>query len=309
LLELQNYIVTNIKPESIINISTVQYLGKTLIHIDVIQGSRQPYSVKNKIFIREEGNTLKADENDVGILYRQRKQNEFQWEKLVVPDTGLDILDTSEIEKTIEISNSKGKVPLFGKYEHIRFLQHFNLIKNNQITNAAILLFAKEPTRYIPQYSIRVNEMPYGKTGEVFETPLLLEKNLFNSFHELQKYFRYRTPIIGEFSNTDWVRKDKPKYPLEALDEAVTNALIHCDYSDISNEILINVYPDKIEISNSGDLIYSDPRVLTIYELMIAMSLPINWKLPESLSENFIRSIIGEGIPPLFIKKLVSQIL
>jgi ATP-dependent DNA helicase RecG len=258
LLELKKFVINHIKPESIINVIEVEYQDRRVIQIDVIQGSRQPYSLNNKVYVREEANTLSADENDVGLLYRQRKQNEFHWEKLTVPDTDISLLDIEEVEKTIEISNNKGKAPYFEINEHFRFLQHFNLIKNNQLTNAAILLFGKEPSRYIPQCSVRVNELPKGKTGEIFETPLLLETNLFKSFNELQKYFKIKTPIIGEFSKTEWTRKDRTKFPLNALDEAVTNALIHCDYSDVTNEILVNVYPDKIEISNSGELVYSD---------------------------------------------------
>lgn len=259
--ELKNFIITHIKPESIINISKVEFHEKWVIQIDVIQGSRQPYSLKNKVYVREESNTLSADETDVGLLYRQRKLNEFHWEKLTVPDTDISILDIAEIEKTIEISNSKGKAPYFQVNEHFRFLQHYNLIKNNLLTNAAILLFGKEPSKYIPQCSVRVNELPQEKTGDFYETPLLLESNLFKSFHELQNYFKRKTPIIGEFQKAEWTRKDRTKFPLDALDEAVTNALIHCDYSDITNEILINIFPDRIEISNSGELVYSDSEL------------------------------------------------
>lgn len=256
--ELQRFVINNIKPESIISFIKTVFQEKNIIQIDVIQGSRQPYSLKNKVYIREEANTLNADSNDIGVLYRQRKQNEFQWEKLTVSDSGIEQIDIEELERTIEISNKIGKAPYFDIKDHIRFLQHFNLVKNNQLTNAAVLLFAKEPTRYIPQCSIRVNEMPQGKTGEIFETVLLLQVNLFKAFYKLQNYFKAKTPIIGKFSKTEWSRKDNTKYPLVALDEAVTNALIHCDYSDVTGEILINVYPEKIEIINSGELIYSD---------------------------------------------------
>jgi len=180
-------------------------------------------------------------------------------------------------------------------------LQHFNLIKNNQLTNAAILLFGKEPSRYIPQSSVRVNELPEGKTGDIFETPLLLETNLFKSFYELQKYFKMKTPIIGEFSKTDWTRKDRPKFPLDALDEAVTNALIHCDYSDITNEILVNVYPDRIEISNSGELVYSDSELKKNH-----LSIPPN---PDIARIFYIRGMIertGRGTT-LIYKEFTSM--
>ena len=53
---------------------------------------------------------------------------------------------------------------------------------------------------------------------------------------------------------------------------------------------------------------YSDPRTLTLFEIMKIMSLPDNWPLPEKTEEAFIRRIIGEGIPPLFIKKLFKNL-
>ena len=47
--------------------------------------------------------------------------------------------------------------------------------------------------------------------------------------------------------------------------------------------------------------IYSDARTLTIYELLILSSLPLNWNIPEWANETLIRRVIGEGIPPKLI--------
>ena len=69
-----------------------------------------------------------------------------------------------------------------------------------------------------------------------------------------------------------------------------------------------NVHPGR-QIKNSKGLIYSDPRTLTLYELMKVMSLPDDWPIPENTSEAFIRRVIGEGIPPLFIKQLFQEII
>ena len=69
-----------------------------------------------------------------------------------------------------------------------------------------------------------------------------------------------------------------------------------------------NVHPGR-KINNSKELIYSDARTLTLYELMKVMSLPVNWPIPENTSEAFIRRVIGEGIPPLFIKQLFQEII
>ncbi len=69
-----------------------------------------------------------------------------------------------------------------------------------------------------------------------------------------------------------------------------------------------NVHPGREYVSETGEILYSDPRTLTLYELMIIMSLPKDWSVPKSTSEAFLRRIIGEGIPPLFVKKVFENL-
>ena len=69
-----------------------------------------------------------------------------------------------------------------------------------------------------------------------------------------------------------------------------------------------NVHPGKAYVSKNGEVLQSDPRVFTIYELLIIMSLPTNWNLPDWANESLIRHTIGEGIPPLVIKKIVKNL-
>ena len=71
-----------------------------------------------------------------------------------------------------------------------------------------------------------------------------------------------------------------------------------------------NVHPGRKEyVDEDGCQIYSDPRTLTLYELMIIMSLPNDWPVPVETSEAFLRRIIGEGIPPLFVKKVFENLI
>lgn len=66
-----------------------------------------------------------------------------------------------------------------------------------------------------------------------------------------------------------------------------------------------NVHPGRYD-EKTG--LYSDPRVLTIFELMRVMSLPDNWNIPTWASESLIRTVIGEGIPPLAVKKIINEL-
>lgn len=70
-----------------------------------------------------------------------------------------------------------------------------------------------------------------------------------------------------------------------------------------------NVHPGRyIGKDQNGYDLYSDPRVLTIYELMIVSSLPHDWDIPSWASDHFVRQVIGEGIPPLLVKKIIKNI-
>ena len=70
-----------------------------------------------------------------------------------------------------------------------------------------------------------------------------------------------------------------------------------------------NVHPGREWKKDAdGNMMYTNPRVLSIYELMVASSLPADWNIPDWASHELIRQVIGEGIPPLLIKKIVERL-
>ena len=81
-------------------------------------------------------------------------------------------------------------------------------------------------------------------------------------------------------------RENIPEYPMKALREAVANALIHRDYS-ISREsayIYVQIYNDRIEIINPGDL-YGNNRLENLGTDMML----------ESRNKNIVRLLEEKG--------------
>ena len=68
------------------------------------------------------------------------------------------------------------------------------------------------------------------------------------------------------------------------------------------------VHPGRPYIKD-GEVLYSDPRVLTIYVILIVSSLPLDWPIPMWANESLIRKVIGEGIPSKLIKVIVEQLI
>ena len=73
----------------------------------------------------------------------------------------------------------------------------------------------------------------------------------------------------------------------------------------------INVHPGRVVVDSEDDQKreYSDARTLSIYELLILSSLPRDWNIPDWADEKTIRQVIGEGIPPLLIRRAVESLV
>ena len=69
------------------------------------------------------------------------------------------------------------------------------------------------------------------------------------------------------------------------------------------------VHPGNAYQSDTGETLYSDPRVLSIYELLIVMSLPLDWPIPEWASDTLIRKVFGEGIPSKLVREIMLALL
>lgn len=54
--------------------------------------------------------------------------------------------------------------------------------------------------------------------------------------------------------------------------------------------------------------IWSDARVLSIFELMRVSSLPDDWNIPDNASSNVIREILGEGVPPRLLEYALKEL-
>ena len=65
-----------------------------------------------------------------------------------------------------------------------------------------------------------------------------------------------------------------------------------------------NVHPGYLK----EDGTYSDPRVLTLLETFIVSSIPENIIFPDDVTDTFIRTVIGEAIPPHLMERIIEMI-
>ncbi|HEX2865676.1 MAG TPA: ATP-binding protein [Ignavibacteriales bacterium] len=181
---------------------------------------------------------------------------------------------------------AKNRLPFVGEDDDKTVLMKLNLLSEGKLTRAAILLFGREPKRYFTSAIIRIGR--FITDTEVVSTDEI-EGNLFNQIEQAIKILADKYLVL-KMQDEGLYRKETWDYPLDALREALMNAIIHKDY--LSSHIQLKVYPDKLTLWNSGTL----PNQIKIEDLKHAHpSVPRNPKLADAFFKAGLVETWGRG--------------
>ena len=257
---LSQKLSSSIKPIAPFSVTPFYFKGKILLLVSTWPGSNKPYSYNNNIFTRTENLTLLANNEAVNGLIQTRKNSSFHWERQTVLGVEIDDLDEEELRKTIaKYNKDQNSIDFNADIEE--FLTYMGLLVNGNLTNAAILLFAKRPARYLPQCKIRVTAFDGEKSGKTILYDQQFEGNIFKNIEDIWSFL---TITFGRSSQIkDFYRTGRSNYPQVALREGLMNAIVHRDYSSVAGTLQILLYRDRLEIINSGAL----PSGISIQDL------------------------------------------
>lgn len=127
-------------------------------------------------------------------------------------------------------------------------------------TVAGLMALGTFPQKFFPRLNITFTAFQRSTKGEVdsngrrfadsenIEGPIPVM--LLAALRVLSRNIRHGAVVKGA------LREDVPDYPLDAVREAVANALMHRDYSPESQgaPVRMELYPDRLEIINAGGL-------------------------------------------------------
>ena len=133
-----------------------------------------------------------------------------------------------------------------------KILFNLGVYDKNKINNAGILFFCSNPKKYF--INAYVTCARYKGTAKVKIIDRLdVEGNLINQLEESIKFIQRNTKLEYDIKGLE--RKEIPEYPLEALREAVLNALMHRDYFERGANVQIDIFDDRITVTNIGGLL------------------------------------------------------
>ena len=174
-------------------------------------------------------------------------------------------------------------------------LAQLRLTRKGKLTNAAVLLFAKEPQRFI--YSSEIKCAHFHGTAVQKPIPFyqVYKGNLFDLIDQSVNFVLSKIDLaVGTRANGPVVPVSY-EIPPEVITEAIVNAVAHRDYSS-TGSVQVMLFSDRLEVWNPGTL----TSALTLESLRKPHgSYPPNPLLAEPLYLTKYIERMGTGIPDM----------
>lgn len=218
------------------------------ITVDVPRGLSHVYSLDGRYLWRDNGINFALSPRDLRRLMIER--GEVNYEEEVARNASIDDLDWRKVEAYAARLTSLSR-----ESAHEVLLRRGCLIKREGRwlpTNAGILLFGKDPQRFIR--AARITAVRFGgeEMGDVFT-----RQDIGGTLPD--QIYRAETFLLdnlrkGVRLGANMVRSELLEYPMEAARELVVNAVSHRDYSIQGDDIRLFIFSDRLEVTSPGGL-------------------------------------------------------
>ena len=251
--KLQQYLYEEVSPNCVMSVTRdLTEYGYVLV-VDVPDGRDTPYTFDGRVFLRSGSHIEAADSQAIREMVLQKGTNVQRWERRPSPTLQFEDLERELIDATVKRAAGKRGFEFDDSENMQTVLQQLEVMDFGQLTNAADVLFGRKVAQRLPQTRVKAVRYETDRSGnfiddQLFEGPALL------LLDNLLAFVRRHTPIAGHFDSASGVREDVPQFPFDAVHEGIVNALVHRDYSGFSGGVKVFIFPDRLEIWNSGKL-------------------------------------------------------
>ena len=199
-------------------------------------------------------------------------------------------LDEGRIKGAVMYGIEKGRMPASSSTESTwTLLDKFGMVEGKDIKNAAAALFIKRPTAY-PQFLLRMARFQ-GTEKNAFIDNMRAKGNFFELLDAGMSFFFKHLSQSGIVVGLR--RQEQLEIPVEALREALTNALCHRLLDSPSGSVGISIFDDRVEIENTGHL----PNELTTETIKLPhRSYPQNPIIADALFMTAFLESWGTGV-------------
>jgi len=261
--ELENWLLHNLRPRIGLQFHSVSLDGKVMVLLEIARASHHPVGFGGTEYIRVGSykKKLKDFPEKERALWRAFDQTPFEdgvAAEHVSTDDVLGLLDYPSYFELIERPLPEGRDRIVAAFVDDQLIRASGAGAWD-ITNLGALLFAKhlDAFRALRRKAVRVIQYRgVGRTETVREK--VGTKGYAIGFEGLVAYINGLLPSNEVIARA--LRKTVPMFPKLAVRELAANALIHQDMSVTGAGPTVEIFDDRIEVTNPGEPIVDTQR-------------------------------------------------
>lgn len=192
-------------------------------------------------------------------LVRFLEEKEFlrllPWDATFNQKATLDDIDLKKVETFVDIARQKrGSKLIFTGNNVLDILISQNLASvSGRLTNAAILLFGKNPQKFFLSSIVKCSVFPTEKMTKPILSYQVYGGTLFEMIDSAKSFVIQHIDARVSSRSTGTKADIEYEIPMEAIAEAIANACVHRAL-DRNSSVQVMLFPDRLEVWNPGGL-------------------------------------------------------
>jgi len=250
--DLANWVKENTDPQIYPDVKVRRADGKNIIEIAINESDDKPVFFKDRAFQRVAKTNQRISASKIRELAKQEKVK-LHWDERICERATLEDINKEKVKWFLERRESVRNVkkPMDMSLEEL--LMNIGAV-NREVkkpTNAGILFFGKNPQRFFLNSQLRIARFKGTDVIHPVIDRLDCQGPLWEMVDLAEDFIRRNIRLLSLRVSTSFQREDKFEYPLDALREAIINALIHRDFLE-SADVRSFIFDNRIEVINPG---------------------------------------------------------
>ncbi len=173
------------------------------------------------------------------------------WDDIINERATLDDIDRKAIDYFLKKGIEAQRIPESERDASTKdVIESLGLLEdNNNLKNAAILLFGKKPQRFFPSVVFKIGRFGKDEVDLMFQD--VIEGNIIHMADSVMEALQAKY-LVSPVRFEGMQSYETLEIPKETMREILYNAIAHKDYT--GSDIQMHVYNDCIEIWNDGEL-------------------------------------------------------
>lgn len=262
LKNLANAILLNTEAKIFAEVEKIDLEGRSCILIQVPESPFKPHFAFGRPFSRTGPTNQRLSPAMLELMMLQR-QNGFRFDNQTRDDASWNEIDEDAVYAFAEQANIKRNLNINLTMPLQELLHATDFAKDGKLTNAALLLFGKKPTRFfLGQYEIKCGVFPDDASNDIMLDDHEFSDNLISNFNATISFI-YRH-LRMEFHKNGFHSERKAEFSDAVIREALVNMIVHKDYrKGVKN--YVEIRPKWIRFANPGHLFQPDITIEKLY--------------------------------------------